>query len=241
MYSRDHGITNGKIARYSATKKEEDGIDQMVDDTHESKDYYTLVADAIAKYSKTLVGILAKEAEMYGDGTEGGALALRQVEAVAYFNAGILQGLITCFLKNSVVEGTSVVRWALGDLGEATAADIVSRWWVFASDTLQQSAYSVERNDGMIVDGVAAEASAMAAREKMLTYTVKRVCSLLAAKNEKRLHPMQVDLLEGMKTVAFRAKFLNGPGADVSPLADLCSGCGGSMAVELLKSSLMQM
>lgn len=223
------------------SKKEEDGMDQMVDDTHDSKDYYMLVTRAIDKYSKSITGVLTKEAELYGDVIEGGALALRQVETFAYFNTSTLQGLITCFLKKSVVEGAAVARWALGDLGEATGADIVSRWWEFVSDALEQLAHSVEGNNGMVVDGSAAKASTVADREKILTYIVKRVCSLLATKNEKRLDPMQVDLLEGMKSVAFRAKSLDGSGTNMSALSDLCSGCGGSMAVELLKSSLVQL
>ena len=215
--------------------------DEMVDDTHESKDYYMLVTDTVEKYTKTIAAILAKEAEQYGDITHGETSIIKEVEAIAYFSPDILRGLINCFLNNSVVESSSVVRWALGDLEGSTEADIVSRWWVFAIDALQQSTYSAEGIDGMVVDGSAAETSAMGAREKMLTYTVKRVCSLLATKNEKRLDPMQVDLLEGMKSVAFRAKFTDGSDANISALADLCSGFGGSMAVELLKSSLMQL
>ena len=211
----------------------------MVDDTHESKDYYMLVVDAISKYNKTLIGVLAKEAETYGDVSLGEALLLQQVEAVAYFNGTILKGLLNCFLRSSIVEALSVVRWALGDVGGEASAGIVSRWWIFALDSLQQPASAADDIDGMVVDGNAAEASAMGAREKLLVYTVKRVCSLLATKNEKRLDPMQVDLLEGMKAVASRAKFFDG--SDILPLADLCSGFGGSLAVELLKSILMQL
>lgn len=222
-------------------KKEDEGMDQMIEDTHDSKDYFMLVSDAIDKYSKSILGVLSKEAELYGDITEGGALALHQIETFGYFNTSLLQGLISSFLKKSVVDSTAVARWALGDLGDATAAGVVSRWWEYASDALQQSARSVEGNDGIIVDGNAAEASALAAREKMLTYAVKRVCSLLATKNEKRLDPMQVDLLEGMKFVAFEAKLLGSSGTNIPALVDLCSGCGGSMAVELLKSSLMRL
>ena len=93
----------------------------------------------------------------------------------------------------------------------------------------------------MIVDGSAAEISATGAREKVLTYTIKRVCSLLATKNEKRLNPMQVDLLEGMKLLAVKAKFSSDSDANISYLPELCCGFGGSVAVELLKSSLMQL
>jgi len=223
------------------SKNEEDGMDQMVDDTHESKDYYILVVEAIEKYRTSLIGILNKEAELYGDVTEGGALALRQVQAVADFNSGMLQNLITSFLKYSVVEGAAIIRWALGDLGETVTAEVVSRWWEFASEALQKPTGSIGGDGGMIVDGTEAEATAIAARQSILTYAVRRVCSLLSTKNEKRLDPKQADLLEGMKVVAFRAKCLDGSSGKTSPLADLCSGCGGSMAVELLKSSLMQL
>mmetsp|Transcript_8494 Transcript_8494/g.9115 ORF Transcript_8494/g.9115 Transcript_8494/m.9115 type:complete len:984 (+) Transcript_8494:60-3011(+) len=214
--------------------------DKIFDDTFESKDCYMLVANAIEKYSKIIIVILAKEAEQDGDITHGESSILGEVEVIAYFNANILRGLINCFLISSVVEGSSVVRWALNDLGGEADVDIVSRWWVFAIDALQQSTYSVGGIDGMIVDGSAAETSDTGAREKMLTYTVKRVCSLLATKNEERLDPMQVDLLEGMKSVALRAKCI-GSGTNMSSLADLCSGFGGSMAVEQLKSSLIQL
>jgi hypothetical protein len=149
--------------------------------------------------------------------------------------------MVSCFLRNSIFEGSAILRWALGDLGEALTVDVVPRWWEFASDALAISKPAAESNDGMIVDGSAAEAAAMAARQIILTYAVKRVCTLLATYNQKRLDPVQVDLLEGMKCVALRAKSLDGSSANILPLTDLCSGFGGSAAVELLKSSLMQL
>merc|ERR1712238_312030 len=112
------------------SKNEEDKI---FDDTFESKDCYMLVANAIEKYSKIIIVILAKEAELDGDITHG---------------------------ESSILEGSSVVRWALNDLGGEADVDIVSRWWVFAIDALQQSTYSVGGIDGMIVDGSAAESAA---------------------------------------------------------------------------------
>mmetsp|Transcript_17551 Transcript_17551/g.43779 ORF Transcript_17551/g.43779 Transcript_17551/m.43779 type:complete len:984 (+) Transcript_17551:110-3061(+) len=221
-------------------KEEEDGMDQMIDDTHESKDYYIIVTDAIQKYGRSLKKIMAKEAELYGDVSEGGALALRNIEEVANFNASLLQGLVSCFVNHSVLDGNAIARWALGDLGEAGTSDVVPRWWEFASDALV-STKPAGGTEGMIVDGSAAEASAAAARQLILAYATRRVCSLLATNNQKRLDPVQVDLLEGMKCVAFESKSLDGSNANVLPLVDLCSGSGGSMAVELLKSSLMQL
>jgi len=248
---KEHWIKTKALVRVlmSPVKKIEKGLtdaiskneeEKILDDTHESKDYYMLVANAIEKYSKIIIAILSKEAEQYGDIRHGESSILGEVEVIAYFNSNILRGLINCFLISSVVEGSSVVRWALNDFGGGADVEIVSRWWVFAIDALQQSTNSVGGIDGMIVDGSAAETSDTCAREKMLTYTVKRVCSLLATKNGKRLDPMQVDLLEGMKSVAFKAKFMCSS-TNISSLADLCSGFGGSMAVELLKISLMQL
>ena len=227
-----------KTLKDLVSKKEEDVMDQMIDDTHESKDYFMIVTDAIQKYGKTLVKIMNKEAELYGDVSEGGALALRNIEEASSFNASLLQGLVSCFMKHSVFEGAAIVRWALGDLGDTTTSnDIVPRWWEFASDALSLSKPGIGGSEGMVVDGSAAEASAAAARQNILAYSVTRVCSLLAMNNQKRLDPQQVDLLEGMKCVAFESK----SGSNISALVDLCSGSGGSMAVELLKSSLMQL
>ena len=230
-----------KSLKEVASKNEENGMDQMIDDSHESKDYYIIVTEAIEKYGKTLVKIMNKEAELYGDVSEGGALALCNVEEVANFNTSLLKGLVACFAKNSIFQSTAIVRWALGDLGEAMTSDIVPSWWEFASDALSISKPAIGGTEGMVVDGSAAEASATSARQKILAYAVRRVCSLLATNNQKRLDPVQVDLLEGMKCFAFESKSLDGSGANILPLVDLCSGSGGSVAVELLKSSLMQL
>jgi len=230
-----------KFLKDSISKKDEA---EMADDTHESKDYYMIVTDGIEKYGRTLIKIVVKESNIYGDVTEGCALALRHVEEIANFNSSLFRGLVTCFLKNSIFEGTAIVRWALGDFGEAMTGDVVPRWWEFTLDALQISNHATTADESMIVDGSEAEAEAEAfaisARLKILTYTVRRVCSLLTTNNQKRLDPVQVDLLEGMKSVAFRAKRLDCSGATIVPLIDLCSGCEGSTAAELLKSSLLQ-
>jgi len=214
--------------------------DQMTDDTAQSKDFYMTILDSIARYSSTLIAVLAKEAEICGDIFQGGAIALRQVEAVTFFNASMLQGIISCLLNHSVVNGVMVGRWILGDLGESSSGYVVSRWWVFALDAIRQASPLAQATDGMVVDGNAAESSVLAARNDMLKYLVTRVCALLATKNEKRLDPMQVDLVEGMKTVATTTMSLMKPEeSNISALADLCTGFGGSPAVELLKSSLV--
>ena len=211
--------------------------DQMVDDTHQSKDFCTMICDAIAQYSSTLTSVLAKESQQYGDIALGGAQSLRQIEAVVYFNSSILQGIIACLLKHSIINNVAVSRWVLGDLGENISGYIISRWWVYVLDALRVE----QGGEGMVIDGHAAEASALASRTEMLKYTVARVCTLLATTNEKRLDPMQVDLVDGMKTIVSRALSMGILEANTANgLADLCTGFGGSVSVELLKASLAQ-
>jgi hypothetical protein len=217
------------------------GDDDMVDDTAQSKDFYMSICDGLVKYSSTLLAVLTKEAEAYGDLTQGGAIVLRQVEAMAHFNFSFLQGIVSQLIDLSVVNGVSVARWALGDLGDSSPGYIISRWWIFALDALRQGTSSSIESGGMVMDGSPAESSFTASRNEMMKYLVPRVCMLLATKNEKRLDPMQVNLVEGMKTVASSVMLKMKPEeGSISALTDLCTGFGGSSAVELLKSSFQQ-
>ena len=221
-------------------RTDEDGMDQITDDTQESKDYYVSVTDTIEKYGKVFVNVLNKEAEFHGDVTEGGALALHHVGEIANFNSSLFQGLIACFLENSVFDGTMVARWALGDLGETMTGCIVPEWWEFASSGLERSNDSGK--EGMILDGDAAEVSATSARQKVLTYIVSRVCSLLENNEQKRLDPVHVNLIEGMKSVAVRAKRLNDSDTRSLRLAHLCCGSSNdSITIDLLKNCLIQL
>jgi hypothetical protein len=122
----------------------------------------------------------------------------------------------------------------------------------------------------MIVDGGGMDSdeefSSQATKllNQMLQYAVKRVCSLLVTGqgDEKRLNPLQVELVEGMKTFALRSKLLlvsvltSSVGmrkammahevhemlakSEIcgSMLAGLCTGHESSSAVNLLQRSL---
>ncbi|KAL3916674.1 MAG: hypothetical protein SGILL_005070 [Bacillariaceae sp.] len=219
----------------------ENGDDGMMDDTAQTKDLILTVLDAIPRYGKTLQAVLIKEAETGGDVALGGALCLRHVESMAYFNASILRGAIAGLLKQSVVNGVAVARWALGDVGDAGVSYLVPRWWLYVNDALRLGTPVAEGNDGMVLDGNAAESMAKAAREGALKYAMTRACSLLATKDEKKLSPEQVDLVEGTKSIVSMAVNMQGQDGTVAPaLASMCSEFGGSMAVELLKNSLEQ-
>merc|ERR1712194_142835 len=129
----------------------------------------------------------------------------------------------------------------MGDLGETMTGNIVSERWNFVSSAIERLDQAIEGKDGMILDGDVANVSAMSARQIFLTYTVKRVCNLLEKNEQKRLDPMQVNLVEGMKYVAVRAKRLNDSDTLLFRLANqYCGSSGGSVAIDLLKSGLIQ-
>ncbi len=151
---------------------------------------------------------------------------------------------------------------------------MVSRWWIFASQAALETLSSLERDatagGSIIVDGggmdsdVEFSSKATNQMNHMLQYSVKRVCSLLVAGqgDDKRLNPLQVELVEGMKTFASNGKMLllsvlTSPAGMCeaslpdevhelliksemcgSALAGLCAGHEGSSAVNLLQRSL---
>jgi hypothetical protein len=216
-----------------------------VDDTvQQSKDLFSLILEAIIRYAITLQSLLQKESETYGDITQGGALCLRHVEAVAFFNSSILQGLVAGMVQQSAMNGVAVARWALGDLVDPGASYVVPLWWKFVLNGVAALPHA-RGNDGMVVDGDTADNLAWAARTNVLNYVMTRVGTLLAVNtnNEKKLSPMQVDLLEGTKIIVsnvFSMKTPPPPEGLASSLAHQCTGFGGSQAVELLKKSLVQ-
>jgi hypothetical protein len=229
----------------SALDGSEKSDDDMVDDTvQQSKDLFSLILEAIIRYAITLQSLLQKESETYGDITQGGALCLRHVEAVAFFNSSILQGLVAGMVQQSAMNGVAVARWALGDLVDPGASYVVPLWWKFVLNGVAALPHA-RGNDGMVVDGDTADNLAWAARTNVLNYVMTRVGTLLAVNtnNEKKLSPMQVDLLEGTKIIVsnvFSMKTPPPPEGLASSLAHQCTGFGGSQAVELLKKSLVQ-
>jgi hypothetical protein len=218
----------------------EEDENRMVEDNGLSKDFHSAVIESLSRYSKTIHDVLQNEAETCGDVSEGGVVVLQQVEDAAYFNSSILQDIVSCLLRHSVVGGMSVFRWALRDGGEST--DAVSRWWIFGLIALDQSTNSVAGTGGMMIDGNEAEILAGIARTELLRYAARRVCSLVATRNEKRLNSMSVHLIEGLKTVVVKSKLMDKnaslEGKSVGSLSDCCAGFGGSSAVDLLKKIL---
>ncbi|KAG7337318.1 hypothetical protein IV203_004909 [Nitzschia inconspicua] len=179
---------------------------------------------------------------MHGNISQGGALCLRHVEAVAFFNSSMLRGIVACFVRHSVFDAVAVAQWTLGDILDSGSSYVVPLWWVFILDALRLVSLHAKGASWMVMDGAAAENDVLVARNELLKYVITRACTLLSLSNEKKLNAMQVDLLEGTKMVTCRAVAVSKPQEGLaSSLADLCTGFGGSLAVELLKNSLLQL
>ena len=260
-------------------EEKSDSDDQMTDNDTLSKDVHVIITDCIARYAKPLLAAIAKDADISGGDKDemvivGGAFLLRRVESVASYSPSLLEALVSCMVKHRVVSSLSVLRWVLGDLGDSFSGSVVSRWWTFAVDALQENSCSLESDatggGSMAVDGGGMDSdeefSSQATKlvNQMLHYAVPRVCSLLvsAQSDEKRLNPLQVDLIEGMKSFALKSKLLLVSGltstvgmrkaltvyeahqmltkAEItgSMLSELCVGQESSTAVNLLQRSL---
>lgn len=267
----------------SAIEKSDEGgdgddDDAMAEDTALSKDVYAAVTGCIERYKQAIVASTNKDAEGQNGGEDkmiaGAAFLLQRIASVASFSSSLLEGIVVSLVKNGIVDALAVLRWVLSDLGDDSGSGVVSRWWIFASQAALETLSSLERDatagGSIIVDGGGmdsdGEFSSKATKQMthMLQYSVKRVCSLLVAGqgDDKRLNPMQVDLVEGMKTFALNGKMLllsvlTSPAGmrkaslqdEVhelltksemcgSALAGLCAGHEGSSAVNLLQRSL---
>ena len=210
-------------ARRSIEKLGDD--DEMADDSALSKDAEVLITDSIARYKQVLLDVIAKDAEsLEGDKNElvtlGGAILLRRVESVAFFNSSLLQSIVSCLVKYRVVSELSVLRWLLGDLGDSISADVVLRWWTYATEAFQEGLASLERDTtgggNMAIDGGERNSNEQFSSQsinglnQMLQYAVKRVSSEVMSSqgDAKRPSPLQVDLIEGMKAFALNSKLL---------------------------------
>jgi hypothetical protein len=246
--------------------------DKMDEGEGAAKDVNVVITDAITRYRQTIIGAIAKDAETLGANEDtiilGGAFLLQRVESLTAFNSSVLEGIVNCLVRQKVVSGFSVLRWVLADAGEST--EVVSRWSTFATDSIQESlvaALEASVNGGITVDGGSADeefwSQAMTHLSQALHYSVKRVVILLSASGaERRLNPVQVELLEGMKvfassSMALMSSVLENPSGTRKALlpheihqgfakfnlsgvalAQLCAGQENNPAVALLQGSL---
>ena len=201
------------------TLQSENKEDQMVEDESSGKDAHVIITDAIIRYKQTLIAAIAKDAESLGASDDsvilGGAFLLQRVEMLSSFNSSLLEGIVSCLVRHKVVSSFSVLQWVLLEGGESSGADVVPRWWCYATDSIRETIAVMEEeknaNGGMTIDGGNMNSNEEFASQvvthlsKALSYAVQRTCTLLST-NEKDLN--SVDLLEGMKYFASRSKSL---------------------------------
>jgi hypothetical protein len=196
--------------------------DQMDEGEGAAKDVLAVITDALTRYKQALAGSIAKDAESVGADEDtiilGGAVLLRRVESMASFNSSLMEGIVSCLVRQRVISAFSVLRWVLADSGESSETDLVSRWATYATSSIRESLVAFEAegsgNGGMTIDRGNAESDEEFCSKvtthlsQALHYSVKRVASLLTAgaSGEKRLNPLQVELLEGMKVFAHISK-----------------------------------
>lgn len=196
----------------------------MEDDTKFSKDVHVLVTGAIQQHKDALLGCMEKDAEKKGGDKEaisaqGGAYLLRLVESMLAFNASLLEGVVVTLLQNKIVEGISVFKWALRDVGDSVIAPIVPSWYNYAAIAIRESLLLVanEATAGGIMCLDSGNATEDEFVSKMiltpvgsLHYATRRVCSLLVTTqlNETKLKPIHVELVEGLKYLVYSTKKL---------------------------------
>lgn len=253
--------------------------DQMDEGEGAAKDVHVVITDALSRYKEALTAAIVKDAEAAGSSEDaiilGGAILLRRVEGMTSFNSSLMEGIVSCLVRQKVVSGFSVLRWVLADTGESSSeTDVVSRWSTYATNAMRESLIVLgsdeNENGGMTIDRGSAESDAefsskvAAHLSQALHYAVKRVTALLSAgaNGEKRLNPLQVDLLEGMKVFAYISKAIVSAALQKegglqqallpdevetlfakvslsgSALSQSCPGQHGQPAIELLQQSL---
>jgi hypothetical protein len=217
-----HQITTAALEKAVGEPQESDNA--MEDDTAFSKDVHVLVTGAIQQYKETLLGAMEKDAENKGGDREtiraqGGAYLLRCAESILSFNSSLLEGVVVALLQNRILEGISVFKWALRDVGDSVIAPIVPCWYTYSVIAIRESLLLVanEATAGgiMTLDSGNATEDEFVSKVTLtpvacLHYATRRVCSLLVTtqQNETKLKPIQVELVEGLKYLVFTTKKL---------------------------------
>jgi hypothetical protein len=212
-----------KVALDKATGIIQCGEDDMGDDSTFSKDVYVLVTNAVQTYKATILGVLEKDAEEVGGDKEvamiqGGAYLLRRGESLLCWNSGLLESFAVSLIQNRVVHASSVLKWVLRDVGDSFLAPVLPGWSTFAIAATRETillTVSDETVGGTMAIDNGAPDDALATQlldkvGRLLHYSVQRACTILSTAHvdEKKLHPVHVDIVEGIKTLLFASKNL---------------------------------
>ncbi|KAL7544919.1 hypothetical protein ACHAWF_008290 [Thalassiosira exigua] len=210
----------------------ESGADEEVD---EAEDLVADMIDAISRFKPVLLAALARDADAYDSIASGkvdddalllaGEVAiLREVGGIILSrDLGTSTAAVECLMRDRIVSGLAVARWALQENGDAIGSNIISQWWKYVSlacrEAIQEACSRLEasRTDlgggiGMIVDDGGqnnedpVEAAALRLEEALksvapiLKYVIERTCRVLSACNQDKKIPLTgADVVDGTK------------------------------------------
>mmetsp|Transcript_5691 Transcript_5691/g.13402 ORF Transcript_5691/g.13402 Transcript_5691/m.13402 type:complete len:996 (+) Transcript_5691:185-3172(+) len=209
-----------KEAMVASLEPSGDDEDKMDEGEGAAKDFQVTISEALIRYKQVLMGAINKDAEANGGGHEdaaisGGAMLLKQMESFASFHSGLLEGIVACLVRQKIVGFFSVLKWALSDTGDAPVTDVVSRWSRYATSAVRERVVAMDEESnpaGMTIDSATAATDEAFCGQVMtmlfqgLQYAIKRVVALLSTSTEKKLNPLQVELLQGMKDLTSGSK-----------------------------------
>ena len=233
---------NTEQARKSRSASADGGECMVEDDVNEEVDEYedllADVTDAISRFKPVLLAALARNANAFDSVSSGkvddDALLLAGEIAILAEIGSIVPGsdlimdtaVMACLMKNKVVSGMAVSRWALAhttDAEDENGVPVSGDWWKYASlailHAIEQSCsrLEMEKTDlgggiGMIIDDSHAEnenpaetaalrlEEALKSTVPILRYVTERACGILVGYHEEKKIPLgAADLVEGLK------------------------------------------
>jgi hypothetical protein len=222
--------STGRVWREQQSAADADGDDKntnegpvgdngtMDEDVDETEDLLADLSDAISRFKPVILAALARDADAYDSMASGrvddDALLLAGEVSILGEMGDIVPtwdisggcALLECLMKNSIVSGMAVAKWALddvcGDVDEESFASIQTHWWKYVSlalrtvihdscSKLESTKMDLGGGIGMIVDESAqneedpAQAAALRLDEALkvvvpiLRYVVERVCRVV--------------------------------------------------------------
>jgi len=209
-----------------------EGMDDDNNEEDETEDLLADVLDAISRFKPVLLAALARDADAYDSIASGkvddDALLLAGEESILQEVGNIVpkwdlimgSALMECLMRNGIVSGLAVARWALTEHGDESMSEgggeggvIHTDWWKYVSlailHTLRKSCsqFELSKTDlgggiGMIIDDGntdnedPAETAALRLDEALkstvpiLKYVTERACQGLAACAEEKKIPL---------------------------------------------------
>ena len=149
---------------------------------------------------------------------QGGVSLLRRAEGILSWNSALLKSFVVCSVQNCVVQAPSVFKWVLRDLGDSMVDAVLPYWYKVSVASIRETVLVIVRDETVggtmtIDNGEPDDAVARLLLDKvggLLHYSIQRVCVILstAQLDEKKLHPVHVDLVEGLKALLFASKHI---------------------------------